>query len=181
MFASMKPLVAYLLFATAVSAFTASSTTLSRTNLYSSTALGAKGFGANPQKKEKSEGQQKREEESSKYDEIASAGGQEYSIFVRQFGSDDKSWLPCGSIAVPRAAQVSDAVYANDEALRKSIVRTYPKLKGFEEEFEFGYNLKVYPDDPIEVAQKGNIRAPGLSFGNWMSNLLSPIDASQAK
>lgn len=177
----MRLLGAYLLFAAAVSAFTAPSTNLSRSNLYSSTVLGARGFGDKLQKKEKSEGQKKRDDEASKYDEIASAGGQEYSIFVRQFGSDDKSWFPCGSIAVPRAAQVSDAIYANDKDLRKSIIRTYPKLKGFEEEFEFGYNLKVYPDDPIEVALKGNIRAPGLSFGNWMSNLLSPIDASQAK
>ena len=107
----------------------------------SSTELAAKGFGASPEKKEKSAGQVKREEESARYDEIANkAGGQEYSVFVRQFGSDDKSWLPCGAIAVPRGAQVSDAIYANDEALKSAIVRTYPKLKGYEQEFEFGRN-----------------------------------------
>ena len=144
----------------------------------SSTALFAKGFGSKPPKKAKSEGSVKRESEASQYDDIASKGGQEYRVFVRQFGSDDQSWLPCGAVAVPRAAQVSDAIFANQEALKEAIVRTYPKLKGFEEEFEFGFNLKVYPDDPVEVASKNAPRAPGISVGNWISTLLSPVDAS---
>jgi hypothetical protein len=105
----------------------------------------AKGFDkdAKPVKKEKSEGQVKREKMSSKYDDIAATGGQEYAIFVRQFGGEDTSWLPCGSVAVPRDAQVSDAIFANEDALKTSITRTFPKLAGFEAEFEYGYNLKV--------------------------------------
>jgi Family of unknown function (DUF6523) len=138
----------------------------------------SKGFGSKPSKRVKSEGQVKREQEASRYDEISSEGGQEYNIFVRQFGSDDKSWFPCGSVAVPRAAQVSDAIYSNVEELKKAIVRTYPRLKGFEAEFEYGYNLKVYPDDPVEVAIKTNKKA-GISVGNWISTLLSPVDASK--
>lgn len=138
----------------------------------------SKGFGSKPSKRVKSEGQAKRDQEASRYDEISSQGGQEYNIFVRQFGSDDKSWFPCGSVAVLRAAQVSDAIYANVEELKKAIVRTYPKLKGFEAEFEYGYNLKVYPDDPVEVAIKTNKKA-GISVGNWISTLLSPVDASK--
>jgi len=99
--------------------------------LSSSTQLYAKGFGAPPpEPKQKSAGQIDREQKASNYDDIAATGGQEYRIFVRQFGSDDKSWLPVGSIAVPRGAQVSDAVFANEEGLRTAIVRTYNKLKG---------------------------------------------------
>eukprot|EP00977_Amphora_coffeiformis_P008374 scaffold1893_cov220-Amphora_coffeaeformis.AAC.19 len=161
----------------------------------STTALAAKGFGApKKQTKKKSDGQVKREQESSKYDEIAASGGQQYScfdaavsqiivhtddsVFVRQFGSDDKSWLPCGSVAVPRNAQVSDAIFSNESALKGSIVRMYPKLRGYETEFEFGFNLKVYPDDPIEVAKKGaSGKTEGPSIGNWISTLLSPVDA----
>lgn len=141
----------------------------------------AKGFDKNakPQKKEASAGQVEREKMSSRYDTIAATGGQEYLIFVRQFGGEDKSWLPCGSIAVPRNAQVSDAIFANEQALKSSIVRTFPKLKGFEAEFEYGYNLKVFPDDPVEVAMK-QTKVAGPSVGNWLSNLLSPIDASAA-
>ena len=96
-----------------------------------STQLYAKGFGATPpEPKKKSAGQVDRDEKASKYDEIAATGGQEYRIFVRQFGSDDQSWLPVGSIAVPRGSQVSDAVFANQDGLRSSIVRAYPKLSG---------------------------------------------------
>ena len=150
-----------------------SGTSVSNTHLY------AKGFGAPPpEPREKSQGQIDREQKSSKYDEIAATGGQEYRIFVRQFGSDDKSWLPTGSIAVPRGAQVSDAVFANEEGLRTAIVRAYPNLKGMEMEFEYGYNLKIYPDDPVQVATKGLGNTSGPSFGNWISNLLSPVDAS---
>jgi hypothetical protein len=140
------------------------------------------GFGEKPVKRTgKSEGQVIREKAANRYDAIAATGGQEYNVFVRQFGSDDKSWLPCGAIAVPRSAQVADAIFDNETALKTAIVRTYPKLKGYEDEFEFGFNLKIYPDDPIDVATKRGKRATGLSLGNWMNTLLSPIDASQAK
>ena len=138
------------------------------------------GFGpAKEAPREISDGQKKRNEQSSKYDDIANEGGQQYNIFVRQFGSDDDSWFPCGSIAVPRGAQVSDAIYANEPNLKTAIVRTYPKLKGYELEFEFGFNLKMYSDDPVEVAVKGGAKSSGPSIGNWISNLLSPVDASQ--
>eukprot|EP00957_Ditylum_brightwellii_P051660 3917561-Ditylum_brightwellii.AAC.1 len=140
----------------------------------------AKGFGESkkPAPKVKTDGQKDREAKASKYDEIAATGGQEYNIYVRQFGGDDKSWFPSGSIAVPRGAQVSDAIFANEQGIKEGIVRTYPKLKGSEAEMEFGYNLKVYPDDPVEVAKKtGKIAGP--SIGNWISNVLSPVDASK--
>jgi len=73
---------------------------------------------------------------------------------------------------------VADAVFANEEGLRSAIVRTYPKLKGNEMEFEYGYNLKIYPDDPVQVAMKGQATSSGPGIGNWISNLLSPVDAS---
>jgi hypothetical protein len=152
--------------------------------LSSSSALSmSKGFGAKePEKgRAKSEGQTKRELEAKRYEEIAATGGQEYNIYVRQFGSDDKSWFPCGAVSVPRGAQVGDAIYANVDALKSAIIRLYPRLKGFEQEFEFGSNLKVYPDDPIEVAVKRGPRPQGMSIGNWINTLLSPVDTSTIK
>jgi hypothetical protein len=147
----------------------------------SKSSLMAKGFGnvdvTKKVAKSKSDGQVERERASSKYDEIAKSGGQEYSIFVRQFGSDDDSWLPCGSVAVARGDQVSNAIFGNEEALKTGITRTFPKLMGSEAEFEYGYNLKIYPDEPVTVATK-RAGGDGPSIGNWMSNLLSPIDAS---
>ena len=151
----------------------------SANSIKQSTKLYAKGFGTPPpEPKKKSEGQIEREQKASKYDEIAATGGQEYRIFVRQFGSDDKSWLPVGSIAVPRGAQVADAVFAGETSLKGAVVRAYPNLKGMETEFEYGFNLKIYPDDPVQVAVKGGGTPQGPSFGGWISNLLSPVDAS---
>jgi len=146
----------------------------------SSTQLYAKGFGTPPpEPKGPSQGSLDRDAKSSKYDEIAATGGQEYKIFVRQFGSDDESWLPVGSFAVPRGEQVSNAVFANETGLRTAIVRAYPGLKGNEIEFEYGYNLKLFPDEPVQVAVKGKGgKSDGPSIGNWISNLLSPVDAS---
>jgi Family of unknown function (DUF6523) len=145
-----------------------------------------KGFGSDKEidkvkeVKPKTAGAQKRDEGSKKYDEIAALGGQEYRIFVRQFGSSDQSWLPCGLIAVPRGAQVSAAIYGNVMELQKAIVRTYPKLKDMEIEFEYGYNLKIYPDDPIEVAKNtGPTNDNIFTFGGWMKSLLSPMDTSK--
>ena len=140
----------------------------------------AKGFGNVDEKKEKSAGQKEREQASKRYDEISQSGGQEYSIFVRQFGSADDSWLPCGSIAVARGDQVSNAIFSNEEALKAAIVRTMPKLKGYETEFEYGYNMKIYPDEPVTVAIKKS-QSSGPSIGNWFSNLLSPVDTSNVK
>ena len=155
------------------------------TNFALSSTAPKKGFGSDKpeekvkEAKPKTEGAQKRDEFSKKYDDIAAMGGQEYRIFVRQFGSTDQSWLPCGLIAVPRGSQVSTAIYSNVAELQKAIVRTYPKLKGMEQEFEYGYNLKIYPDDPIEVAKNtGPTNENMFSFGGWMKNLLSPIDTS---
>ena len=114
---------------TTSNAFAPSATIISSKS--SSTSIYAKGFGAPPpEPRGKSEGQSDREQKSSKYDEIAATGGQEYRIFVRQFGSEDDSWLPVGSIAVPRGAQVADAVFADEKALQGGITRTYPNLKG---------------------------------------------------
>lgn len=163
----------------AVNGFVPSQAAFTRTVAPSTTLnMAPKGFGPKKEKKQKSEGQVDREKKSSKYDEISSGGGQEYNIFVRQFGSDDTTWLPSGSIAVPRGAQVADAIFANEEGIKVSISRTYPKLKGYEAEMEFGFNLKIYPDDPIEVAVKGGAKSSGPSVGNWISTLLSPVDAS---
>ena len=41
------------------------------------------------------------------------------------------------------------------------------------------YALKLFPDDPVEVAFKGAAKSSGPSLGNWISNVLSPIDNSK--
>ena len=102
-------------------------------------------------------------------------------IYVRLFGQDAESWLPCGQIAVPRGEQVSRAIYSNEENVKKGTLRTWAGLRGKESEMEFGYNLKIYPDDVIEVAKK-EVEVKGFGgVGKWFSDLLSPVDTSDVK
>ena len=147
----------------------------------SSHVLKAEGFASKPPPREKSEAQINRELETGKFDELASTGGQEYQIYVRLFGQDAESWLPCGQIAVPRGEQVSRAIYSNEENVKKGTLRTWAGLRGKESEMEFGYNLKIYPDDVIEVAKK-EVEVKGFGgVGKWFSDLLSPVDTSDVK
>ena len=73
-------------------------------------------------------------------------------------------------------------MFANREGVNVGIIRVFPVMKGKEEMFEYGYNLKIFPDDPIEV-----VNAPALieSAGwlgvaaRWWGNVLSPMDTSK--
>ena len=57
-------------------------------------------------------------------------------------------------------------------------MRTYPCFIPLLSYEQYGYNLKIYPDDPVEVAVNDGGKSEGPSIGNWISNLLSPVDNS---
>jgi Family of unknown function (DUF6523) len=78
-------LVATITSSTTGFSFHTAGVTNSVTTSSSHITLHAKGFGSPEEKKTKSEGQVKREQQSSKYDEIAASGGQEYSTFLFLF------------------------------------------------------------------------------------------------
>lgn len=103
----------------------------------------------------------------------------QYTIFVRLFGQDDDKWIPAGAVAVPRGEQVAKAIYSNEEGIKKGILRTFPGMKEDSANFEFGYNLKIYPDDPIQLAVKPTGEISGFSaVTKWFDALLSPVDTS---
>merc|ERR1719506_41787 len=143
--------------------------------------LFAQGFDKTPKSapKEKTAGAIKREQERSTYDNLSNTGGQEYTIFVRLFGQDDEKWIPAGAVAVPRGEQVAKAIYANEEGIKSGILRSFPGMKDDVANFEFGYNLKIYPDDPIQLAVKPTGEVSGFSaVTKWFDALLSPVDTS---
>lgn len=54
----------------------------------------------------------------------------------------------------------------------------YSKLKEFEE-FEYGYTLKMFPDDPITPIE---VRPPsGNAFSRFFEGLLSPVNTQSMK
>ena len=80
---------------------------------------------------------------------------------------------------MPRGEQVAKAIYSNEEGIKKGILRTFPGMKEDSANFEFGYNLKIYPDDPIQLAVKPTGEISGFSaVTKWFDALLSPVDTS---
>lgn len=109
------------------------------------------GFGKKVhQEKKQSQGTSKREKASKQYDEFKSSGLPEYEIYMRV--KDKKPWFPVGAIAVKRSNQINAAIYGNEEELLKGAFRLFPILKKNKENLEYGYRLKEYKDEPIELA-----------------------------
>ena len=84
------------------------------------------------------------------YDRMKSDGMPDYEIYIRI--KDKKPWFPVGSIAVKRSNQINQAIFANQEELLQGAFRLFPVLKKNQAQLEYGYRLKEFKDDPIELA-----------------------------
>lgn len=136
-----------------------------------------KGFAQRPAKREKTQGQIRREKAAAKYDEMKAAGMPEYSIWVRLRGEEDQTWYPVGCIAVPRSSHISEAIYANEEELLKSLYRLSPRLRKFDPktEFQYGYQLREFPDEEIRVAEQRRSESPINLLQTWIGKLTNPL------
>jgi hypothetical protein len=130
------------------------------------------GFGkAKPQtQKQPSKGAAKRAEASQLYDQFKDDGTPEYEIYIRVQGK--KSWFPVGAIAVKRSNQINHAIFDNLEELQKGAFRLFPILKKNQTQLEYGYRLKGFKDDEIELAQRPSA---GSNAGIGVQNALSMI------
>ncbi|CAM9568109.1 unnamed protein product [Phaeothamnion confervicola] len=134
-----------------------------------------KGFGPKKGKKEKSAGQTAREAAAKQYEKTAGSGAPEYNIFVRPVGTDQ--FVPAGTMAVPRSVQLADAVFEQEENLRKGLKRTFAKIADVP--LEFGYNLKCYPDEEIRLLERREATTdPVVRF---FEGLLSPLNTNDMK
>ncbi|CAN0029395.1 unnamed protein product [Ectocarpus sp. 6 AP-2014] len=140
----------------------------------------SKGFGEPPPPKKvkapKSEKGIQRDAAAKAYEEMSAAGIPEYNILIKPAGTDD--YLPAGVMAVPRSQQVSEAIFEQEENLKKAAFRVYDKLAAYDE-FEYGYTLKMFPDDPVTPIEK---RAPSTNpVGKFFEGLLSPVNTAGMK
>lgn len=95
--------------------------------------------------------QAKRELQAKQYEEMKSKGLPEFNIYVR---IPHKEWLPAGSMTVERSSQISRAIFQQEAELRKSIFRLLPRLQKYQDQLEYGYRLKEFPDEPIVKAER---------------------------
>lgn len=125
-----------------------------------------KGFGKvveKPKKKEKDIGV-------ITYEQQTARGVPEYNIFIRPVNGTDSEWVSVGSMTIPRDRKVDVAIYEVEQELLKGAFKLYPKLKVFslsEGSFEYGYVLKAFPDEPIQLAVKEEVKANKNFFVNW--------------
>jgi hypothetical protein len=74
----------------------------------------------------------------------------EYEVYIRV--KDKKPWFPVGAIAVKRSSQIHQAIYANQAELLQGAFRLFPVLRKNQTNLEYGYRLKAFQDEPIQLA-----------------------------
>lgn len=118
------------------------------------------GFAPKSVKPEKSSAKRKRQESAQKLEEMRQRGLPEFNIFVRL---PEREWIPAGVMAVERTNQIERAIFQQEVALKKAIFRSFPRLQKYQDQLEFGYRLKEFPDEPIQKAQRPQPQTSFLS------------------
>lgn len=108
------------------------------------------GFGKTPPQPQPSKRSSERAEASQMYEKMKSDGRPDYEVYIRVQGK--KNWFPVGVIAVKRSSQIDQAIFANQADLLQGALRIYPVLKKNQGQLEYGYRLKEFKDDEIQLA-----------------------------
>ena len=135
-----------------------------------------KGFGSDKfsEKKPKTAAKLEKERAASAYDAAKASGIPEYRVYVKVKGNED--WAPVGCVTVPRSESVSQSIYGNQEALVSAATAAYPGLKS--QELEFGYNLAVFPDEPVKAAVAEDAARSTNPFFKFAKDLTNPLNAN---
>lgn len=127
------------------------------------------GFGkVQPQKQAAKKNKAKRTAAAQKFNEMKKTGLPEFNIFVRIKGQ--KNWFPAGSMTVNRSSLINQAVFEQEEELLKGVFRLFPKLRKHQSELEYGYRLKEFKDEPIQLATRPEA-TPGNLFQAAIASL----------
>ncbi|MBF2074141.1 MAG: hypothetical protein IGS50_10335 [Synechococcales cyanobacterium C42_A2020_086] len=108
------------------------------------------GFGKTQAPLKVSKRSTERAQAAKQYEQMKSEGLPDYEIYLRIHGK--KNWYPVGVIAVKRSSQINQAIFGSQTELLQGAFRLYPVLRKHQQHLEFGYRLKEYKDEPIQVA-----------------------------
>ncbi len=92
-----------------------------------------------------------REKAASQLDKMRADGTPEFEVYARIQGK--KQWYPIGVVAVQRSSQINRAIYDSEEQLLQGAVRLYPVLRKYQGQLDYGYRLKEFKDEPIQLAE----------------------------
>lgn len=127
------------------------------------------GFGkVQPKQQKAQKNKAKRAAASRKYDEMKKSGFPEFNLFVRIKGQ--ANWLPAGSMSVNRSSQINQALFEQEEELLKAVFRLFPKLRNQQNNLEYGYRLKEFKDEPIQLAVR-----PKPTTANLIQSTLTSV------
>lgn len=110
----------------------------------------------------------KRAEVAKQYDQMRADGTPDFEIYIRIQGK--KNWYPVGAIALKRSSQINQAIYGSQDDLLKGAFRLYPILRKHQNQLEYGYRLKEFKDEPIQVAVP-----PKTLGGNGIQGILTQV------
>lgn len=92
-----------------------------------------------------------RNKAASQLDKMRADGTPEFEVYARIQGK--KQWYPIGVVAVQRSSQINRAIYDSEDQLLQGAVRLYPVLRKYQGQLDYGYRLKEFKDEPIELAE----------------------------
>ncbi|MGJ3252232.1 MAG: HHL1-like protein [Elainellaceae cyanobacterium] len=110
----------------------------------------------------------KRTKAAQQYDRMRSDGTPDFEVYIRIQGKTQ--WYPVGAIAVKRSSQVNRAIFSSQDELLKGAFRLYPVLRKHQQNLEYGYRLKEFKDDPIQLAVP-----PTRTRGGTVQSVISQI------
>jgi hypothetical protein len=108
------------------------------------------GFGKVQSQVKPSKRSTERAKAAKQYEQMRTDGTPDFEIYMRIQGK--KNWYPVGVIAVKRSSQINQAIFDSETELRQGAFRLYPVLRKHQQHLEYGYRLKEFKDEPIQVA-----------------------------
>lgn len=126
------------------------------------------GFGKPQPQPKQSKRSDERAKAAKQLDNLRAEGVPEFEVYMRI--KDKKPWYPVGAIAVKRSSQISQAIFANQQDLLQGAFRLYPLLRKNQSNLEYGYRLKEFKDEPIQVAVE-----PKVAVANGIQSAIAQV------
>lgn len=133
------------------------------------------GFGKPQSQPKVSKRSTERDKASKQYDKMKSDGTPDFEVYIRI--QNKNNWYPVGVIAVKRSSQINQAIFDSQAELLQGAFRLYPVLRKHQSQLEYGYRLKAFKDEPIQIATPSQSQASGglpkvlAQFKEWVAAL----------
>lgn len=108
------------------------------------------GFGKPQPQPKASKRSVERRKAAEQYEKMKAGGIPDFEVYIRIQGK--KQWYPVGAIAVKRSSQIDRAIFDSQDQLLQGAFRLYPVLRKHQHQLEYGYRLKEFKDEPIQLA-----------------------------